>query len=315
MTTTALLKPTRDAVGETLKSLMAENPRIVVLTADLAESTRVSEIEEIFPERFIQVGVAEQNMAGIAAGLSMEGKIPVITSFSAFSPYGNWTQIRTSICYSKENVKIIGTHSGFSAASDGATHQALEDVALMRVLPEMTVLSPVDFEEAKKALKAAVEIEGPVYIRLFREATEVITTKNTDFTIGKAEILKSGKDITIIGSGPVVVNALKAAEQLLPQIDCEVINCSSIKPLDSKTITESAKKTRKIIVVEEHQIAGGLGSAVCELVSEEFPVTVKVIGAKDTFGESGSYDELLKKHGMDVENISKTITKFVKEKP
>ncbi len=302
------LKSLRDAFGEALLELGGEHPEIVALTADLAESTRVQEFENKFPDRFFQVAVAEQNMAGIAVGLASSGKIPFISSYAAFSPYGNWAQIRTSICYSNENVKIVGTHSGFSASKDGATHQAMEDIALTRVLPHLVVLAPADAIETKKIVKAAAEYKGPVYIRLTRDATPTLTNENTNFVIGKATLLREGSDITLIGCGPILAEVLKAADGF----SCDVINCSTIKPLDKDTILKSAGKTKKVITVEEHQIAGGWGSAVCELLSENMPVPVTRMGMKDSFGESGKYEELLEKYELNAKHIRKVITEMLK---
>lgn len=302
------LKSLRDAFGEALVELGSENDDIVVLTADLAESTRVQDFEKKFPNRFFQIGVAEQNLAGVSAGLAFAGKIPFMTSYSAFSPYGNWAQIRTSICYSDANVKIVGTHSGFSPSRDGATHQALEDIALTRVLPNLTVVVPADARETKKAVKEITKHIGPVYLRLTRDSTPIITKEDDKFEIGKAKILREGNDITIIGCGPVLAEVLNSSEG----VSCEVINCSTIKPLDKETILNSVKKTKKVITVEEHQINGGLGSAVCELLSESFPVPVTRIGVKDSFGMSGSYEELLDKYNLSAKHIKKVIMEVIK---
>lgn len=301
-------KPTRHGYGDAIAEIGEKNTAVVVLTADLSESTRSHIFAKKFPERFIEVGIAEQNMAGISAGLALSGKIPFMTSYSIFSPGLNWLTIRTSICYSQANVKIVSTHSGFSDGGDGATHQALEDIALTRVLPNMVVLAPADYYEAKKAVYAAVEHKGPVYIRLSREATPVFTTEDTPFGIGKAQILMDGKDITVIACGPLVYKALEAAQSLVKNgVECEVINCPSIKPLDEVTILTSVEKTKKVVTIEEHQINGGLGSAICELLSDRFPVQVKRLGAMDTFGESGKYEELLGKYGLSTEKIIQAI--------
>jgi transketolase len=300
-------KSLRDAFGEALLELGSENENVVVLSADLSDSTRAHGFELKFPQRFIQVGVAEQNMASIAAGLSTAGKIPFITSYTAFSPYGNWSQIRTSICLSKENVKIIGAHSGFSAAVYGATHLGLEDIALTRVLPNLVVLAPCDFIETKKAVKAAAQHQGPVYIRLSRDPVKILTKENTKFDIGKAQLMKTGDEVTIIGCGPILGEVLDAAEGF----SCDIINCSTIKPLDEETILKSAQKTKKVITVEEHQIAGGLGGAVCESLSK-WSIPVTRIGVKDLVGESGSYEDLLEKHGLTANHIKKVIESICK---
>ncbi len=303
------LYSTRDGFGEGLVEAGRLNSNVVVLTADLIDSTRSKGFEEMFPERFIEVGVAEQNMAGIAAGLALSGKIPFINSYAVFSPGRNWDQIRVSICLTNANVKIAGFHAGLSAGPDGATHQALEDVAISRVLPNTTVLSPCDYFEAKRVAVAAANHKGPVYIRLFKEPAPQLTKENDPFEIGKAYVLHEGKDVTIISAGPILSEVLLAQKELKNEnnISCEVINCATIKPLDEGTILKSVKKTQKVVVVEEHQIAGGLGSAICELLSQKMPVKVKLMGIQDSFGESGKYSELLQKYGLDKESIKNCI--------
>lgn len=298
------LKACRDGFGEALLDLGNKNKDVVAVSADLAESTRCLDFGKKYPSRFFEVGVAEQNMAGVAAGLALEGLIPFICSFAVFSPGRNWEQIRISICYNKANVKIISSHAGLNVGEDGATHQAIEDIALMRVLPNMTVIAPCDFEETKKAILAAAKIKGPVYIRYGRGKTAVITSKQSKFQIGKADILRQGKDVTIIACGPMVAEALKAAEELARQkISVEVINCHTIKPIDKATIIKSAKKTKKVITVEEHQVNGGLGSTVAEVLSQNCPVRLKIIGMPDKFGESGTAKQLLDKYGLNYLNI------------
>lgn len=314
---------TRDGFGEALVELGKMDPRVVALSADLAESTRVLEFAHKFPQRFFEVGVAEQNMAGVAAGLAMEGFIPFMTSYAAFSPGRNWDQIRVSICYPKVNVKIVGGHAGITVGPDGATHQALEDIALMRVLPNMTVLVPADATQARFATIAAASWEGPVYIRLTREKTPVFYQQSTPFTIGKADVLREGSDVTIIACGPLVYEALEAAEQLLKPrlkyggqiafgpISAEVINMHTIKPLDHKTVVESAKKTGRVVTVEEHQVVGGLGSAIAEVLTEHCPVPVRRVGMMDSFGESGEPQELLAKYHMTRDDIVKAVYEVV----
>ena len=306
-------KSLRDAFGEAILELGKANEDIVVLTADLSESTRAHFFEKEFPHRFIQTGVAERNMAGIAAGLALSGKIPFMTSFSVFSPGENLSQIRTSICLSKVNVKIVSSHSGFSAGRDGSTHQALEDIAATRVLPHLTVIAPSDFYEAKKAVKAAAEHKGPVYLRLARDPTDPVTKEESRFEIGKAYVISKGKDVSIIFCGPVGAEALKAVKESEKEgVSCELISCPTIKPLDEETILESVKKTKKVITVEEHQVNGGLGGAVCEMLAENYPAPVTRIGAMDTFGGSGGYEELLKKYRIDSEYIKAVILKVTK---
>jgi transketolase len=300
---------TRDGFGDGVLTAGENNENVMVLTGDLAGSTKVEKFAETFPERFYNVGISEQNMAGIAAGLALSGKIPFMTSFAVFSPGRNWDQIRVSICYSEANVKIIGSHAGFSNEGDGATAQALEDIALTRVLPNMVVISPADYLETKKATVEAAKHKGPVYIRLMRIKTPSFTTEKTPFKIGKAQILSEGEDITIISTGPIVHDALLAAKEAYDKhkISCEVINCSTIKPLDEATILKSVKKTGRVITVEEHQIAGGLGSAVSEFLSQQNPVPITFIGVDNKFGESGEYISLKNKFGLGVNRILETI--------
>ena len=253
------LIPTRNGYGDGLLELGKANPAVVVLTGDLAESTRVLPFSKAYPDRFIECGVAEQNMAGIAAGLALSGKIPFISSYAVFSPGRSWDQVRVSICINRANVKIAGAHTGVSVGPDGATHQALEDIAIMRTLPNMTVIAPCDYEETRKATRAAAAISGPVYFRFGREKTPVITTPKTPFAIGRAEVFQGGSDVTIFACGPLLYEALITARDLTKAgVSCEVINNHTIKPLDVKTILASVKKTRCAVTVEEHQIMGGM---------------------------------------------------------
>jgi transketolase len=306
---------TRDGYGEALFEIGEKNKNVVVLSADLAESTRVLKFKQKFPQRFIEVGVAEQNLAGVAAGLALEGKIPFCSSFAAFSPGRNWEQIRVSICYNRAKVIIAGSHAGVVTGSDGATHQALEDMALMRVLPNMTVISTVDFWETKKAVYAALKWPGPVYLRFARINSPIITTKNTSFKIGQVLIMKKGCDATLIGCGPIIYEALLAAKELQKQkIEVEVINCHTIKPLDEKTIFNSVKKTGCLVTLEDHQVRGGLGSSLVEVLAKNYPVPVEMMGLDDVFGESGEDFELLKKHGLTSENIIRKIKTVIKRK-
>lgn len=307
--------PIRNGYGEGLLVLGKENPDVVVLCCDLVESTRSLDFAKAYPDRYIEVGVAEQNLAGLGAGMAHEGKIPFITSYATFSPGGNWDQIRISICYSGNNVKIIGSHAGISVGPDGATHQALEDIAITRVLPRMTVLAPCDAIEARKATIAAAKIQGPVYIRLAREKTPQFTTEETQFEIGKAYVFREGKDCTIAAAGPQVYYALQAADELFKEgIECEVINFVSIKPLDEKVLIKSLKKTKCLVSAEEHQVAGGLGSALAEVMVRNFPVSQEFVGMPDHFGESGEPNELIAKWGMDSKAIVAAIKKVLKRK-
>lgn len=306
--------PSRNGFGEGLVIAGEENPNVVGLCADLTESTRMEAFKKKFPERFVEVGVAEQNLVTVASGMAHEGKIPFTSSYATFSPGRNWEQIRTTICYNNQPVKIIGNHTGISVGPDGATHQALEDIAIMRVLPNMIVVVPADSIEAKKATIAIAKNGKPSYLRLSRDKTPVITTENSPFEIGKAEVLNPGKDVTIIACGQMVYMALKVAKDLEDQIKVRVINCHTIKPLDTKTILNAAEETGAIVTVEEHQIAGGLGSAVAEVVSGSFPVPIKRIGIEDSFGESGAPPELLKKFGLTEENIKKAVLEVIRRK-
>lgn len=297
-------KATRDGFGDAVYSMGRDNKEIVVLTADLAESVRVEKFSKSFPDQFFEVGIAEQNMIGIAAGLAATGCIPFATSYAVFSPARNWDQIRVSVCYGNSNVKIVSSHAGISAGPDGAVHQGLEDIALMRVLPHMTVVSPCDYQQAYRATVAASDHLGPMYIRLSRYASAQITTKETSFVLGKAQILRYGSKLTVVATGIMVAEALKAAEEL----DAEVINVHTIKPLDVDCIAQSVAKTKKLIIIEEHQIAGGLGSAILEaFIQKNIPVPpTKLIGVNDQFGQSGSADELLQSYGLTWEHIIET---------
>lgn len=305
-------KSTRQGFGEGLVEVGKKNKNVVALCADLADSTRMNLFKEKFPERFIEIGVAEQNLITVAVGMALAGKIPFASSFAMFSPGRNWEQIRNTVCYNNANVKIASTHAGLSTGPDGSTHQALEDIALTRVLPNMKVIVPCDFFEAKKATKAAAKTDGPIYLRFSRPNTPLLTTAKTSFKIGQAYYFwRSENDkveITIIACGLMVYNALLAAKSAEARgIKIAVINCPSIKPLDEKIILKAAKKSRVVMTAEEHQIAGGLGGVVAEFLSANHPVIIKRIGVKDSFGESGEYEELFKKYGLDVEGILKII--------
>lgn len=304
--------PSRNGFGEGLVLAAEENEQIVGLCADLVESTRMQAFAEKFPNRFFEMGVAEQNLVTVAAGMALGGKIPFTSSYATFSPGRNWEQIRTTICYNDLPVKIIGSHAGVSVGPDGATHQALEDIAMMRVLPNMIVISPTDSIEARKATLAAARVAKPCYIRLSREKIPLITTDQTPFEIGKMETFYEGTDVTVIATGEMVYKALLAAEELKShKISVRVINCHTIKPLDKETVIKAAKETGAIVTVEEHQIYGGLGGAVAELVSQNYPIPIKIIGIEDRFGESGQPNELLEKFGLTKENIIKAVTYVV----
>lgn len=308
--------PTRNGFGEGLVELGEHNSDVVVLTADLADSTRVMDFGKKFPERFVECGVAEQNMAGIAAGLAAAGKIPFLSSYAVFSPGRNWDQIRVSVCYSNLNVKIAGAHTGVSVGPDGATHQALEDIAITRVLPNMTVIAPCDSLETKKATLASILVHGPVYFRFAREKTPVITTPESHFEIGRAEILvQHGNAVAIVACGPLVYQTLVAANELLSEnIKVTVVNNHTIKPIDSITLEKVARNCGAIVTVEEHQITGGMGSAVAESLAASYPVPMEFVGMPDTFGQSGEPNELLEKYGMSVTHIKQAVKKVMRRK-
>ncbi len=309
------LVPSRNGFGEGLVLAAEENEQIVGLCADLTESTRMQAFAEKFPQRFIEVGVAEQNLATVGAGMALGGKVPFIASYATFSPGRNWEQIRTTICYNDVPVKIIGSHAGLSVGPDGATHQALEDIAMMRALPNMVVISPADSIEAKKATQAIARHPHPCYMRLSRDKVPVITTQHSPFEIGRMEVFCEGKDVTVIATGQMVYRALLAAKELEShKISVRVINCHTIKPIDKETIFKAAEETGALVTVEEHQITGGLGGAVAEVLSQNFPVPLKIIGIEDRFGESGEPNELLEKFGLTKEAIVKGITQVLRMK-
>ena len=304
---------TRESYGNALVECAEDFPQLVVLDADLAGATKTGTFKKAYPNRFFDCGIAECNMTGIAAGLATCGKIPFISSFAMFAAGRNFEQVRNSIGYPHLNVKIGATHAGITVGEDGATHQCNEDIALMRTIPGMTVIVPSDDIEARAAVRAALEMEGPVYLRFGRAAVPVINTgADYSFKIGKGVKLKDGKDVTIIATGICVDSALKAAEKLEADgISADVINIHTIKPIDKEIILESAKKTGKVVTVEEHSVIGGLGSAVCDVLSEELPTPVKKIGMNDVFGESGPAGELVKKYGLDGEGVYKTVKAFL----
>lgn len=307
--------PSRDGYGKGLVELGKKNKDVMALCCDLMDSTRTSWFRKEFPERCIEVGVAEQNMMGIAAGLAMAGKIPFVSSYAVFNPGRNWDQLRISVCYSNANVKVEGAHAGISVGPDGATHQALEDISTTRCIPNITVLVPADAVEGEKATIAAGTTKGPFYIRYGREKVPVITTDKTPFRIGKAEVYREGKDVCVVACGIMVYDALVAAETLEKDgIDVMVVNNHTVKPIDKQTIIDAAKKTNAIVTAEEHQVQGGMGSAVAEVLSEHYPVPIKYVGIKDRFGQSGSPEELLKKFGCTSEDIIKAVKEVLKLK-
>ncbi len=311
--------PIRKGFGEGLATLGERNPQVVGLCADLTVSTTMNLFRDKFPERFVELGVAEQNMASVASGMSAMGKIPFISSYAMFSPGRNWEQIRTTICYNDRAVIIAGSHTGVSVGPDGGTHQAIEDIALTRVVPNLIVISPCDAIEAQKATIASAGLGKPVYIRLAREATPVITTEETPFKVGKAQIYygdeKGKADVGIVATGALLYKALKVAETLKSEnISVKVLNISTIKPIDVEALVSLAKTTEGIVTVEEHQIIGGLGGAVAEVLTQNFPVPIEFIGVKDKFGQSGTPDELLEHYGMGESHILEACKKVIGRK-
>ncbi|HVS79605.1 MAG TPA: transketolase C-terminal domain-containing protein [Candidatus Paceibacterota bacterium] len=309
--------PIRKGFGEGFVIAGEQDANVVGLCADLTESTQMHLFKEKFPERFVELGVAEQNLASVASGMAAMGKIPFITSYAMFSPGRNWEQIRTTIAYNDRPVKIVGSHAGVSVGPDGGTHQAIEDIAITRVVPRMCVLSPCDAVEAKKATLAAAKTNTPVYIRLAREKTPVITTEETPFEIGKARIFWNTENpqAGIIATGALVHKALKVAKMLEGTgARVKVLNLATIKPLDREAVVALAKETGAIVTVEEHQVAGGMGSAVAECLSEEFPVPVEFVGVRDQFGQSGTPDELIEHYGMGEKAIAEAVRKVVQRK-
>jgi len=309
------VKATRKGFGEGLLVAARKDKNIVALCADLTGSLNMSDFKKAYPKRFFQVGVAEQNMAGVGAGLALAGKTAFVGSFAAFNPGRNWEQVRVSIGYNNANVKVVGSHAGLTVGEDGATHQALEEIATMRVIPNMTVISPADALEAKKATIAISQKKGPVYLRLCRAKTPIFTHRDAKFRLGKASILLKGKDVTLIATGPIVYDTLEAARALEKLgIQATVINMHTIKPIDEKAIISAAKKTGAIVTIEDHQIMGGLGGAVSEVLAKNIPTPQEFIGVNDQFGETGKPDLLYKKHGMTVKDIVKSAKAVIKRK-
>jgi len=306
----------RNYYGKALAELAAKDPNVVVLDADLADSTKTSEFRKVAPERFIEVGIAEQNMIGVAAGLAASGKKAFASTFGVFATGRCWEQIRLAVAYPRLNVKIVATHCGISVGEDGASHQALEDIALMRALPNMTVISPADAYEAYAATLAIAEFNGPVYMRMGRSEYPTITNEGEEFVIGRASVISEGRDITLIGTGQMVALCKEAAYSLYQEegIDAEVINMSTIKPLDVVTLRKSLQKTGCAVTAEEHSIIGGLGSAVAEFMVKDIPVPLEMIGTKDTFGESGAPDQLMMKYGLTARDIMAAAQRSIQRK-
>lgn len=313
-------KPTRDGYGLGLVEAADENPNVVALCADLTESTRTEAFAKKYPERFVEMGVAEQNMASVAAGMALMGKIPYIASYAMFSPGRNWEQIRTTICYNEANVKICGAHAGVSVGPDGATHQAIEDIALMRPIPNMRVFAPCDKIEARKVTYGISKINGPCYVRYAREKTPVFTTSETPFEIGKAQVFwvepdGAKPDVAIVACGPLSHNAILAAAELEKDgVAVRVINMVSIKPMDEEAVIRAAKDAGVIVTVEEHQVAGGMGSAVAEILAKNYPVPMELVGVQNRFGESGAPNDLIEHFGMGVKHIQEAVRRALQRK-
>jgi transketolase len=309
-------EPIRSGFGRGLKAAGEANEHIVALCADLTDSTKMSLFRDAFPNRFIQVGIAEQNLVTVASGLARAGKIPFTSSYAAFSPGRNWEQIRTTIAINDQPVKIIGSHAGVSVGPDGATHQALEDLALMRVMPNMVVIAPGDSLEAEKATLAIAENNKPSYMRLAREGTPIFSTEDSPFEIGKAYVLREGQDISLLGTGTMTYQLLVAAKRLEELgIHAEVVHVPTVKPLDEETILASIRKTGRAVTAEEAQAAAGFGGAIAELLGEKLPTPLKRIGMKDRFGESGDPDELIAHFGLDGASIAETAKQFIDNVP
>lgn len=309
------MKATRDAFGEMIVELGRENKKIVVLSGDLEDATRTEHFKKEFPDRFFNLGIAEQDILGTCVGLSLDGLIPFACSFAVFLTNRAYGILRISICYNKMNVKIIGSHTGLTVGEDGATAQCLEDFAITRVLPNLTVLSPVDAVETKKAVRKMIEICGPVYMRLGRAPFPIITKESDPFEVGKANVIREGEDVTMIATGLMVSESLKAADILSREgIESKVINIHTIKPIDEEAIIEAARQTRAVVTAEEHQINGGLGSAVAEVLSRNHPVPIEMVVVKDTFGESGNPEGLLKKYHLKSPDIVNAVNRVLKRK-
>ncbi|MEK7510577.1 MAG: transketolase C-terminal domain-containing protein [Patescibacteria group bacterium] len=307
-------KKIRDGLGQGMGELGEEKKDMVVLVADTMESSRAHFFGQKFPERTIQVGVAEQNLIGVAAGLAYEGKVPYAVTYAAFLLGRPWEPIRTTIAYPENHVVFVSSHAGLATGQDGPTHQMTEDIAITRCVPHFTVIAPADYEQARKAVKAAYDLKGPVYLRGVREGTPNFTTEKTPFQVGKAQVLREGKDITAIGHGYMVYWLLQIAEELKNKLSIEVINVHTVKPLDGKTILQSAKKTRKVFCAEDHNVVGGMGSAVAEFLSENHPVPIKLHGVYDQFTESGSVKDLWKKYRLDMKGTKEVLVNFFSKK-
>lgn len=309
-------EPNRVGFGRGLKKAGEKNEAVVALCADLTESTQISVFKEAFPERYVEVGIAEQNLIAVAAGMARAGKIPFAASYAAFSPGRSWEQVRTTACLNEQPIKIVGAHAGVSVGPDGGTHQMLEDIALMRVLPNMVVVAPADSIEAEKATQAIAENNKPSYIRLAREKTPVISTEDSPFELGKAYVLREGSDVSLLGTGTMTYQLLKTAQLLEAEgVSAEVVHVPTIKPLDTDTILASVRKTGRVVTAEEAQIAAGFGGAIAELLGEKLPTPLHRIGMQDRFGESGAPSELLEHFGLTASKIVPQVKQFVEQTP
>jgi transketolase len=308
--------PTRNGFGDGLVEAGKNNPNVVAICADLSESTRMLAFKELFADRYIAIGVAEQLLVAMAGGLSSAGKIPWIASYAMFNPGRSWEQVRTIMALNETNVKIAGAHAGVSVGPDGATHQAIEDIAIMRVIPHMTVVVPCDAIQTKKATLALTERKGPVYLRFAREKSPIVTTQQTPFEVGTAQTFRAGKDVAIIACGILVYNALVAAEDLARDgIDCMVVNNHTIKPMDEAAVTEAAARCGAVVTVEEHQVQAGMGSRVAEILAQRHPVPMEFVGVRDQFGQSGDPVELIEHYGMGTSSIKAAVRRALARKP
>lgn len=307
--------PMRDGYGKALLELIEKNPNVIALDADVAKSTRTVWVRDKHPENFLDVGISEQDMVGTAAGLALGGMLPFAATYGVFLAGRAWDQIRTTVCYNNLNVKLAGAHAGISVGPDGATHQALEDVAIMRVLPHMTVVVPCDAEETRKATLAIAAKEGPCYIRFGREGVPVVTDASTPFELGKARTCREGKDVAIIANGAMVYEAMEAAKELAKEgIEALVINLHTVKPLDVDAVCAAAEKTGCIVTAEEHQVHGGMGSAVAEVLGAHCPVPIEMVAVKDSFGESGQPQELMDAYGLNAAQVIAAVKKVIARK-
>jgi transketolase len=307
--------PTRNGFGEGLVEAARRDPNVLALCADLVESTRMQPFRDAFPERFVELGVHEQMLVAMAAGLASVGKVPFVASYAMFCPGRAWEQVRTTMCLNEANVKIAGAHAGVSVGPDGATHQAIEDIAIMRPIPNMTVLVPCDAVQTKKATLAAAALNGPVYVRFGREKSPVITTEHTPFEIGRAQIFREGGDVAIVACGILVYNALMAADRLAQDgIECLVLNNHTVKPMDEPAVVAAAERCGAVVTVEEHQVAGGMGSRVAEVLAERHPVPIEFVGVRDRFGQSGDPLELIELYGMGIGSIEDAIRRALQRK-